>query len=134
MNDRPATLGDRLFVALQYLLPQHLLSRLLGRLAHARLAPLKNALIRHAAEDAGLGRRQGQHKTRARRQLKPRGTRLQRPLTGHAGVDEVPLAIERHRLASDAGDRGRAVDPGRRVRDRRYGCCGCCGCCGRRGR
>ncbi|MCG3171574.1 MAG: Phosphatidylserine decarboxylase proenzyme [Pseudomonadales bacterium] len=46
MNDRPATLGDRLFVALQYLLPQHLLSRLLGRLAHARLAPLKNALIR----------------------------------------------------------------------------------------
>lgn len=37
---------DALFVALQYLLPQHLLSRLTGWLAASTWAPLKNGLIR----------------------------------------------------------------------------------------
>lgn len=39
------TAKDRLFVLGQYLLPQHLLSRLLGKLADCRIAWLKNALI-----------------------------------------------------------------------------------------
>ena len=39
------TLRARLFVALQYLLPQHFLSRQVHRLARSRLKPLKNALI-----------------------------------------------------------------------------------------
>ncbi len=39
------TLRARAFVALQYLLPQHLLSRAVRRLTRARLRPLKNALI-----------------------------------------------------------------------------------------
>ncbi len=38
--------GARLFVALQYLLPQHALSRLVHFLARRRWAPLKNLLIR----------------------------------------------------------------------------------------
>jgi phosphatidylserine decarboxylase len=37
--------GARLFVALQYLLPQHALSRLIGRLARARAAWLRRPLI-----------------------------------------------------------------------------------------
>ena len=47
MSDAPAspTLRARLFVALQYLLPQHLLSRVVHRLTRSRLRPLKNALI-----------------------------------------------------------------------------------------
>ncbi len=43
-RDTP-TLRARMFVALQHLLPQHLLSRLVHRLARSRLRPLKNALI-----------------------------------------------------------------------------------------
>ena len=46
MNEQWSVLRTRVFIALQYLLPQHLLSRLLGRLAHARFAPLKDTLIR----------------------------------------------------------------------------------------
>lgn len=42
----PDTLGARLFVALQYLLPQHLLSELAHQLARSRLQWLKNLLIR----------------------------------------------------------------------------------------
>lgn len=38
-------LRARLFVAMQYLLPQHFLSRQVHRLARSRLKPLKNALI-----------------------------------------------------------------------------------------
>lgn len=38
-------LGARAFVALQHLLPQHLLSRQVHRLARSRVRPLKNALI-----------------------------------------------------------------------------------------
>ncbi len=42
----PATpIGAWLFVALQRLLPQHALSRIVHRLARARFTPLKNALI-----------------------------------------------------------------------------------------
>jgi phosphatidylserine decarboxylase len=41
----PGSLGARLFVALQYLLPQHLLSRLAYSLTRSRLVWLKNALI-----------------------------------------------------------------------------------------
>ncbi|HVS76808.1 MAG TPA: archaetidylserine decarboxylase [Steroidobacteraceae bacterium] len=40
-----ATLRARLFVAMQYLLPQHFLSRQVHRLARSRVKPLKNALI-----------------------------------------------------------------------------------------
>jgi phosphatidylserine decarboxylase len=39
------TLRARLFVAMQYLLPQHFLSRQVHRLARSRVKPLKNALI-----------------------------------------------------------------------------------------
>jgi phosphatidylserine decarboxylase len=41
-----ASLRDRLFVALQHMLPQHFLSRLVLRVARIRLRPLKNLLIR----------------------------------------------------------------------------------------
>lgn len=40
------TLGDRLFVALQHVLPQHFLSRVVLRLTRVRLRPVKNFLIR----------------------------------------------------------------------------------------
>lgn len=43
-TDSP-TLGARIFVAMQYLLPQHFLSRQVYRLARSRVKPLKNALI-----------------------------------------------------------------------------------------
>ena len=43
-SDSP-TLRARLFVAMQYLLPQHFLSRQVHRLARSRVKPLKNALI-----------------------------------------------------------------------------------------
>jgi phosphatidylserine decarboxylase len=43
-TDSP-TLRARLFVAMQYLLPQHFLSRQVHRLARSRLKPVKNALI-----------------------------------------------------------------------------------------
>ena len=43
-TDSP-TLQARLFVAMQYLLPQHFLSRQVHRLARCRVKPLKNALI-----------------------------------------------------------------------------------------
>jgi phosphatidylserine decarboxylase len=43
-TDSPS-LRARLFVALQYLLPQHFLSRQVHRLARSRLKPVKNALI-----------------------------------------------------------------------------------------
>lgn len=39
------TLRERLFVAMQHLLPQHFLSRQVHRLARSRVKPLKNALI-----------------------------------------------------------------------------------------
>jgi phosphatidylserine decarboxylase len=45
MSDSPEGLGARLFVALQYLLPQHLLSRAVHWLARSELPLLKNALI-----------------------------------------------------------------------------------------
>ena len=40
------SLRDRLFVALQYLLPQHFLSRIVLGVTRIRLAPVKNLLIR----------------------------------------------------------------------------------------
>ena len=40
------SLRDRLFVAMQHVLPQHFLSRLVLRLARVRLRPVKNLLIR----------------------------------------------------------------------------------------
>jgi phosphatidylserine decarboxylase len=39
-------IGDRLFVGMQYLLPQHLLSRMMHALARSRIRPLKNLVIR----------------------------------------------------------------------------------------
>ena len=39
------TLSARLFVALQYLLPQHFLSRQVHRLTRSRVKPVKNVLI-----------------------------------------------------------------------------------------
>jgi phosphatidylserine decarboxylase len=41
----PPTLGARVFVWLQYLLPQHALSRLVGHVTRCRLVPVKNLLI-----------------------------------------------------------------------------------------
>ena len=38
-------LGARLFVALQYVLPQHLLSRVVYHATRSRIRPVKNALI-----------------------------------------------------------------------------------------
>ena len=46
MNDVSPTWSDRLFVGLQYLLPQHLLSALMYRLARVRWRPLSAPLIR----------------------------------------------------------------------------------------
>ena len=46
MNDLSPTWSDRLFVGLQYLLPQHLLSALMYRLARIRWRPLSASLIR----------------------------------------------------------------------------------------
>jgi phosphatidylserine decarboxylase len=42
---RPPTAGDRLFVALQHVLPQHTLSRVVHRLTRTRTRSVKNALI-----------------------------------------------------------------------------------------
>ncbi|WP_295447711.1 archaetidylserine decarboxylase [uncultured Thiodictyon sp.] len=46
MTDRDSNWVARLFVGLQYLLPQHALSRLMYRLARVRYAPLKGWMIR----------------------------------------------------------------------------------------
>ncbi len=46
MNDRESSVGARLFVGLQRVLPQHLLSLLMYRLARIEWAPLKNLMIR----------------------------------------------------------------------------------------
>ena len=47
MNVPPAlSLRDRLFVSLQHVLPQHLLSRLVLRITRIRLRPVKNLLIK----------------------------------------------------------------------------------------
>ena len=45
MRKRPTSPGTRLFVALQYLLPQHPLSRIVRFLTRVRVRWLKNALI-----------------------------------------------------------------------------------------
>jgi len=46
VNPEPASGSrDRLFIGLQYLLPQHLLTRLIRSLAHARIGWLRSALI-----------------------------------------------------------------------------------------
>jgi phosphatidylserine decarboxylase len=45
-TDDSPTLKDRLFVATQYLIPQHLLSRLVYRLTRSRIPAVKNALIK----------------------------------------------------------------------------------------
>src|SRR2546421_12570388 len=46
MNDQDSpTLGQRLFVATQYLLPQHFLSRFVYRVTRSRAPKVKNALI-----------------------------------------------------------------------------------------
>ena len=39
-------MGDRLFVLMQYLLPQHLISRLVGMLAHSSMPVIKDPFIR----------------------------------------------------------------------------------------
>jgi len=39
-------MGDRLFVLMQYLLPQHLISRLVGMLAHSSIPAIKDPFIR----------------------------------------------------------------------------------------
>ncbi len=51
---RLAAHGEELFVALQRLLPQHALSRLLGRLADSERPWLKNLLIRRAMHHYGI--------------------------------------------------------------------------------
>jgi len=39
-------MGDRLFVLMQYLLPKHLISRLVGMLAHSSIPVIKDPFIR----------------------------------------------------------------------------------------
>lgn len=46
-TENSPTLRDRLFVAMQYILPQHFLSRLVYRLTRSRSPSVKNALIRN---------------------------------------------------------------------------------------
>ena len=47
MSDMPApSLRDRLFVAMQHILPQHFLSRIVLRVTRIRFRPIKNLLIR----------------------------------------------------------------------------------------
>ena len=46
MSRAATSLGDRLFVGMQYLLPQHLLSRGMNAFARLRARPLKNLTIR----------------------------------------------------------------------------------------
>ncbi len=46
MNADARSLRERLFIAMQHLLPQHLLSRLTGVLARSGFQPLKDWLIR----------------------------------------------------------------------------------------
>jgi phosphatidylserine decarboxylase len=46
MNAGTPGIRDRLFVGMQYLLPQHLLSRMMHALARSRIRPLKNLVIR----------------------------------------------------------------------------------------
>ncbi len=58
MTDQPLRLTERLFVAVQHLLPQHLLSALMYRVARWRWRPFKDTLIgwfvRHFRVDMGL--------------------------------------------------------------------------------
>jgi len=46
MSERPSSVRDRMFVGMQHLLPQHLLSRMMHALAGSRIRPLKNLVIR----------------------------------------------------------------------------------------
>ena len=46
MNGTPTAVGERLFVGMQYLLPQHLLSRAMHTLARARARPVRRLAIR----------------------------------------------------------------------------------------
>jgi len=46
MSTAPNSTGDRLFIGLQHLLPQHLLSRAVHAIARVRARPFKNLLIR----------------------------------------------------------------------------------------
>lgn len=41
---------DKLFIALQYIVPHHLFSRFVGLVAESRWAPIKNTFIRHFAK------------------------------------------------------------------------------------
>jgi len=49
-----ARLKQQAFVLLQYIVPQHLLSRLLGALARCRIQAVKNFLIRHFIDRFGV--------------------------------------------------------------------------------
>ena len=46
MSERAPPIGDRVFVGMQHLLPQHALSRIMHALARSRFRPLKNGIIR----------------------------------------------------------------------------------------
>jgi phosphatidylserine decarboxylase len=54
MTDRNTSLAARLFVALQYTLPQHLLSRLMYRLARVEWGPLRRLSIRTFVRLVGI--------------------------------------------------------------------------------
>jgi phosphatidylserine decarboxylase len=53
-TDRDSSWGARLFVGLQHLLPQHLLSRLMYRLARVESPPLKRWMIRTYVRQVGV--------------------------------------------------------------------------------
>jgi phosphatidylserine decarboxylase len=54
MNDRKPSAGARLFVALQYVLPQHFLSMLMYRLARVTWAPMRWLLLRAFVRLVGI--------------------------------------------------------------------------------
>ncbi len=49
-RDAPETIGNKLFVGLQYLLPHHLLSAIMYRITRSEWKPFKDLLIRKAIE------------------------------------------------------------------------------------
>lgn len=61
MSAAARTTGDRLFVGLQHLLPQHLLSRSVHAIARVRARPVKNLLIRAFLKSYAVNLSEAEH-------------------------------------------------------------------------
>ena len=61
MSTTPNATGDRLFVGLQHLLPQHVLSRAVHAIARVRAKPIKNLLIRAFLRSYAVNLSEAQH-------------------------------------------------------------------------